>query len=148
MNTPGPLFTGQADFALMGPTLAPRFVCVDEDGIDVVYRQPMRAEEFRDIMWAATHDPFDGYSAEGNLHWNAHGIRDWWRRRGEIVAHINKNVMSREWWKSSGDLPILRSIGTDWLKFLECEAEPYLRCYMAFLQDGVWPDCSQTLPDL
>src|SRR5262249_31145265 len=78
MNTPGPIYGGDTDNCGTGPLAAPNNVAVDEDGYEVIYRQPVNRYELRQVVDAAWAEVVHGYGANGNLHWSYETIKAWW----------------------------------------------------------------------
>jgi len=148
MNTPGPVYTADSDFALLGPTNVPEHVALDDERIDIVYRQPCTLAEASRVIRAASIDPFTGYACDGNKFWTPDGVREWWARRGEILRHIEENLMSDSWWGFPCELPVVHTVATSWKTFLKSRAEEYLRKYCYFLDTGKWPSAGDHLPDL
>jgi len=60
MNTPGPFYCGDGDNCGTGPLVAPNNVALDEDGYEVIYRQPVNRYELRQVLEAAWADPLVG----------------------------------------------------------------------------------------
>ncbi len=145
---PGPFYTGQADFAFMGPSAAPGLVALDDERVDVIFRQPRSREDVAAAMEAVRSDPFSGYAIDGNAHWDLHAVREWWGRRGELRQHITEHLLSNSWYPWPSQRPQMHAIARDWLQHLERDAEAYLRQYAYFLQWKVWPSTTQALPEL
>ena len=106
MNTPGPVYTADADFALMGPTDVPEPIALDDEGIDVVFRQPCTLAEATRVIEAGRIDLLGGDACDGNRFWTPDGVREWWARRGERLRHITENLMNdsleTDEWPSAG----------------------------------------------
>ena len=147
MGTPGPFYTGDADFALFGSLAAPSLVAIDDEKVDVFFRQPWSAAEIELATGAANLDFKHGYAADGNRHWTVDGVRDWWRRRTELRDHIEQHLLT-DWYNWPSEWPLLRRLGIAWLRFLEHDAQLYLRQYCWFLDARQWPAADARLPDL
>lgn len=59
----GPFHTGGADLAGFGPKYSGSLVSMDEGHADVVFRQPVTAEELSSLIEAAMIDPFSAMHA-------------------------------------------------------------------------------------
>lgn len=136
MNTPGPIYTGKSDFVLMGPTIASNFVALDDEQVDVVFRQPVTEADLGEVLQAADSDPFGGYACDGNTHWTIGDVREWWHRVPEIRRHIEDHLLNDTWYQHPSEVPMLRRIGQAWAAFLDTDAEPYARTYCHFLETG------------
>jgi hypothetical protein len=148
MNTPGPFYTSEADFAFLGPTNAPGMVSVDLEQVDVVYRQPVTLREMELLISVASCDPLGGYGVDGNQYWSIDLVRAWWERRAEIVEHIKRNVSQESWYRLDGLFALMQPIARCWLRYIETECYSYLREYMFFLDHGRWPNEETRLPDV
>jgi hypothetical protein len=148
MNTPGPVYTSDADFAFLGPSLGPKMVAVDQSQMDVVYRQPASLDDLKELELVAETDPFGGYAMDGNLRWTPDLVRAWWARRQEIVLHIERSVLCEAWYISNGIWKIMEPIGLSWLEYLNGDCRGYLKKYIFFLIHRRWPDMEARLPDV
>jgi hypothetical protein len=146
LNTPGPFYTGGADFAGFGPKYAESLVSMDAEHADVVFRQPVTAEELSVMIEAATVEPFSGYACDGNDRWSVTAVREWWARREEVRRHVVGSVLREGWYE--WDPPVALASGQRWLAFLDEELEDYLRAYCYFLERRVWPGRGDDLPRL
>ena len=146
LSTPGPFYTGGADFAGFGPKYSGSLVSMDEGHADVVFRQPVTAEELSVIIEAAKTDPFSGYACDGNERWSVDAVRGWWARREEVRRHVVGDVLREGWF--AWDSPAALASGQKWLAFFDDELEDYLRSYCYFLQHRVWPRGGDALPRL
>ena len=147
MNTPGPFYTYESDWALLGPSAAPDFVAIDAEERDIVFRQPFTHADITTVRRAADCDPFDGYAADGNQHWTVAEVRAWWARRDELREYIRSTFMPSRW-RHASERPRLERIGAAWLLHFDTEVHGYLRAYCAFLDTRVWPTARQRLPEL
>jgi len=147
MNTPGPFYTGQADFVLMGPTCSPDYVALDDEMVDIVFLQPITIVDFDAVMEAADCDPFGGYACDGNEHWTVEALREWWRRVPEIREHITTHLLVPGWYSHPRD-PLVNRVGAAWLRFLDEDAMAWGREYSFFLDSARWPEEDEALPDL
>jgi hypothetical protein len=147
LNTPGPLYCGNADNSGPGPYEAPNNIFVDDRGYPFILRQPANRFELRQILLAATNDPFSGYGADGNRHWSLVSIRGWWRGRhnlNALIAAWQINPLDR-----AGDDGYWFRAATDrWLQYLDDGMESYLRRYAFFLEEGRLPAHGDALPDV
>lgn len=145
LNTPGPLYSGDADNSGPGPAEAPNDVFVDEEGFPFVFRQPTITFELRQVLVAAHNDPFRGYGADGDRHWNYSLVREWWQSRHDIDAKITD-------WRARHLQAARTSVwylaGLDrWHDYLRNGLAQYLRIYTFFLEEGRVPEPGESLPD-
>ena len=135
-NIPGPFYGGQTDTCETGPLEAPQNVMLDGEGQEFVFRQPTTAEELRRVIGAARCDPFLGYGADGDQHWNLRLIREWWR--GGLEGRMAQ----------SGKLAVTNQNTEQWVSFSTSQAESYLRRYAFFVESRSLPVPTDHLPDL
>ena len=95
-NIPGPFYGAETDTSATGPNEAPHNVMLDEDGQEFVFRQPTTAAELRQVIGAALCDPFLGYAADGDDHWNVRLIREWWQGMDGRLAEIGKLTVTNK----------------------------------------------------
>ena len=134
-NIPGPFYGAQTDTCETGPAEAPDNILLDGNGQEFVFRQPATIEELQRIIGAAICDPFLGYGADGNEHWNLRLIREWWRDKENRFAQISSLSATNQ--------------STDhWLSYSMSQAENYLRCYAFFVEHRRLPKPADHLPDL
>jgi hypothetical protein len=148
LNTPGPFYTGGADFACLGPQYAGSLVSMDAEAADVVFRQPVTAEELSVLVEAAKCDPFSGYACDGNERWSVSAVRRWWERREAVRQHVVGTVLREDWYPWESLRPVVLASGRRWLAFLDDELEGYLRSYCYVLQHRDWPRRGAALPRL
>ena len=134
-NIPGPFYGAQTDTCATGPFEAPHNVMLDGDGQEFVFRQPTTTEELRQIIGAAICDPFQGYGADGDEHWNLRLIREWWREMERRLAQIVR-------------LTVTNKTTDQWASFSTSQAECYLRQYAFFVDYRRLPTPTDDLPDL
>ena len=134
-NIPGPFYGAETDTCETGPIEAPHNVMLDEDGQEFVFCQPSTAAELRRIIGAALCDPFLGYGADGDDHWNLQLIREWWRGMEGRLAQIVK-------------LAVTNNNTDQWVSFCTSQAESYLRRYAFFVDNRHLPTPTDNLPNL
>jgi hypothetical protein len=135
LNLPGPFYGAETDTCATGPMEAPRNVLLDSDGCEFLFKQPSTAEEFRQVIRAAICECFQGYGADGNEHWRLSLIREWWRDRHNYIAETDISYCSAE-------------AIAQWRSGLEGDAEPYLREYAFFVDNGRVPNDGELLPEV
>lgn len=135
LNIPGPIFGAETDTCTTGPAEAPRNVLLDQNGQEFVFKQPSNALEFRDVVSAALCECFQGYGANGDVHWRLSSIREWWQGRNEMGECIDERF--------GEPASILQ-----WRQGLAGAFEPYLRVYAFFVENGRVPSDGETLPVL
>jgi hypothetical protein len=148
-NVPGPFYTAETDTCLTGREEAPNNVLYDEMGQEFIFRQPRSPEEVYQLVAAAYVDPFIGYGCDGNDHWTSQDIREWWRRRDELLNWIlgqlrNPESESRthENYIEQNQLKALR----DFEQYFATGLHHYLRAYVFFLENRRIPQESDPLP--
>lgn len=90
LNVPGPFYGAMTDTCVAGFPQAPGNVLYDESGREFVWRQPQTLTEMRNVLNAASADPFDGYGWDGDDHWTADAVLAWAERRDEVQAWIER----------------------------------------------------------
>ena len=109
---------------------------LDWGGQEFVFRQPTTVEEIQQVIRASICDPFSGYGADGDDHWNVRLIREWWEGMENRLAQI-------------GQLASMNDKSTDqWVSFSNSLAERYLRKYAFFVENRRLPKLADHLPDL
>jgi hypothetical protein len=151
MTTPGPVYPSDEIDWWMGPWAAPAYVAIDAEGCDVVFRQPTSEEDLAAVIAAARTDPCDAYGFDGASRWTLAGIRGWWACRHEIHAHIE--TMRQPDWRPRPHIslpqdPLIRVLADSWERYLDTEAEDWLRHFGFFVDVGRWPQPGERLPDL
>jgi len=109
MNIPGTVYCGQTDNCLTGPLVAPNNVYVDEGGYEIIFRQPTTLYELQQVIKAASVDPFQGYSMDGDSHWTIEAVTAWWSRVGELKDNLARRI-KQEMESASRDYAGARSI--------------------------------------
>lgn len=142
-NLPGPFYGGATDTCGSGPIVAPGNVCLDPDGHEFVLIQPRSQNELLAVVNAASHDPFAGYGADGNLRWNAELVRGWWAERRRLSEEIADAV--KQGAEARQDRAYERILDL-FVRFLEVEVEDYLRRYLYLLDTGREPRGEDPLP--
>ncbi len=134
-NIPGPFYGAQTDTCETGPLEAPENVMLDRDGQEFVFRQPTTAHELRGIIGAARCDPFLGYGADGDEHWNIRLMREWWSDMEGRIVQVGK-------------LAVTNKTIEPLVSFWTSQAESYLRRYAFFVDNRLLPTPTDRLPDL
>jgi hypothetical protein len=147
LNTPGPLYCGDVDNSGPGPYEAPNNIFVDDEGYPFILRQPANRFELRQVLLAASNDPFSGYGADGNQHWSLVSIRDWWRGRHDLNALIAERSINAPHGQGD-DVHWYRAAADRWRKYLQDGMESYLRRYAFVLEEGRLPKQGDVLPDI
>jgi len=147
MNTPGPLYCGQTDNSGTGPLDAPNNVHVDHKGYEFIFRQPVNLYELRQVLQAAGDDPFQGYGADGDAYWSFDGVKEWWARRHDLEAEIDRRYKEQLALESNKDYPYFVALQR-WQDYLNTGMHVYLRVYAFFLIERRVPHDEDRLPDL
>jgi hypothetical protein len=136
LNLPGPIYGAETDTCCTGPQEAPNNVLLDKNGQEFVFRQASNPDDFRDLVSAAICECFEGYGADGDSHWRLSTIREWWRRRVDMLHE----QIGEEWCDP-------KSI-EQWKRGLQGDAEGYLKVYAFFVENGRVPTDGDILPDI
>lgn len=147
MNTPGPLYGGQTDTCGTGPLVAPNNVLFDHHGYEFIFRQPVNHYELRQVLDAADADPFQGYGADGDIHWSVGGVKEWWARRRELEAENDLRLSEQLALASNSDYPYFAALHR-WQDYLNTGMHSYLRVYAFFLSERRVPGVEDRLPDV
>ncbi|MFE6055996.1 hypothetical protein ACFQ6N_35070 [Kitasatospora sp. NPDC056446] len=88
----------------MGRHDAPFHLAYDDDhgplsGCEFVYRQPVTPEQTRDLLEGCFFG-HGGFAMDGDEHWTAELVRDWWRERGRLRAWATET--SGRWARQGG----------------------------------------------
>jgi len=146
LNTPGPIYCGMTDNCYTGPLAAPNNIHVDAEGYEVIFRQPVNLYELRQVIEAADLDPWGGYGADGDQHWSYASIREWWARRYELQAELERLYKLR-WALEDGDPAYFAGLRR-WQAYINDGMHEYLRVYAFFLEEGRIPTEEDRLPEL
>jgi len=88
LNTPGPIYTTTTDNIGTGQVAAIQNVGGDEDYREIVFKQPFTLQELKDVIAAASSDPFGSYYFGGNSKWNKKNVAKWWQKSDERLSYI------------------------------------------------------------
>ncbi|WP_298862974.1 hypothetical protein [uncultured Gimesia sp.] len=134
-NIPGLFYGAMTDTCLTGPQEAPFNVMVDDVGQEFIFRQPTDLFELDCILQAANFDPFEGYGADGDVHWTLRLIREWWESCDDLLDEVESLRQHNENVK-------------EWKQYLLGPAIEYLRQYAFFVEEGKRPLAFDVLPIL
>jgi hypothetical protein len=101
LNVPGPFYGAMTDTCQAGPVQAPGNVLFDENFQEFVWRQPRNENEVRDVLNAAYQDPFDGYGWDGDAHWTAAAVFEWWNRRDDVSTWLDQALRDKAFAKGA-----------------------------------------------
>lgn len=159
MNTPGTIYCGATDNCGTGPDDAPDNVLLDAQSYQVIYKQPSSIYELEMVIDAAEDDPFGGYGADGNLHWNYKNIKEWWNNRGKLIEEVSKlhkihargNESHMSVFTSWQDIDASFYESSEllywrWLCYIAQGMYEYLQQYAFFLDNGKIASVSDILP--
>ncbi len=147
MNTPGTLYCAIGDNCGSGPLIAPNNIATDEDGYDIVFRQPVNNYELGQVLEAADTEPFQSYGMDGDVHWSYTSIREWWRSREEIEAVVQKLYMKQVNLKEGKNYHEF-SMLSRWLSYYKEGLHEYLQVYSFYVEEGRIPTNGDQLPVL
>ncbi|NUT06613.1 MAG: ferredoxin [Hamadaea sp.] len=147
-NVPGPFYGAETDSCWMGRLIAPDNVLYEDDyGSEVVFRQPRNPHEVHLVLSAAWNDPFGGYACDGDDHWTATLVREWWADRPRLVTWIRD--LERRWSASERDDERDNALALrGYADYLHHGLEEYLRNYVFWLEHRRPPRPDEALPDL
>jgi hypothetical protein len=148
-NVPGPFYAAETDTCLTGRQEAPNNILYDETGQEFIFRQPCTEQELYQVVQAAYTDPFIGYGCDGNDRWSSRDVREWWRRRTELLNWIVEQLRNPESesrahvnYVEQNQVSSLR----DFEQFVGTGLHDYLRAYVFFLEERRIPQESDALP--
>jgi hypothetical protein len=148
-NVPGPVYTGITDTCLIGRLEAPENVLYDENGQEFLFRQPGSLAQLRQVVCAASIDPFTGYACDGNEHWTAALIREWWSRRHDLLTWIAEQLRGKDLQTHSDLVEQNQERGLrDFEEYVQSGLQNYLRAYVFFLEKGRKPQHRDYLPEI
>lgn len=148
-NVPGPFYGADTDCMMMGRVEAPRHIAYDGDH-EFVFRQPVNADETEALVHGAQLELYNAYGWDGDDHWTAGSVRDWWRDRGGV----------REWavtagveWAAYDEDPRYAAHyheaaqgHRDFVAYIDDGLEAYLRGYLFWLEQRREPRRGEALP--
>lgn len=148
-NVPGPVYGAMTDNCWVGRLSAPRHVlCGDDLDFDqeFLYRQPKTLRELLEVLDGAQQDPFAGWACDGDEHWTADLVRDWWHDRARVQDWIVRKAA--EW--SQGGVTNQEDdavVGLrDFATYIDGELELDLRKYCFWLDNRLPPRVDDSLP--
>lgn len=154
MNLPGPFYS-TVDNSLVSPVAsdAPSYVTVggmDGEEFQFIWRQPEYEFEMKRCLTAMSNDDTASYQIDGNQRWTPELVREWWRREKERLIEwaeqeLEKVLSERDTKFYSVEREGLLHV---YLRFMQQDAEGYLRKYVYFLESGKAPQAGDTLPEL
>jgi hypothetical protein len=145
MNTPGPIYGAETDNCCTGDGLAPNNVQLDGDGREVIFRQPVNLYEVRQVIKAADAEAFCGYGADGDSHWSYEKVKEWWARKHELEAEVER--LYQQELALGEKLHYERYTGLlRWKDYVAAGLHLYLRVYSFFLEERRIPTAADTLP--
>ena len=136
LNTPGPIYTSYTDNCGTGQVEAMNNVGGDEDYHEVIFKQPLNEQELKEILTAASIDPYDAYYFDGNKNWTSKLIIDWWSKSHERITYILDcyqyelnlpDILDRPLYGPR--IPIPENY-KNWLDFYQSGLKEYLEWYM------------------
>lgn len=141
-NVPGPFYGAQNEDCGLGIFVASRHVVGDGEHGEIVYRQPRAQAEVDAVMQAANEDMWSGYGCDGDDHWTAAAVREWWADRHRV----------REWALASRldrlDDPESAAALLDYAAYIDGELDLHLRGYLFWLNERRAPRTGESLPEL
>jgi hypothetical protein len=145
MNTPGAFYCAAVDNCGTGPLCAPNNVAVDEEGYDVVFRQPASLYELRQVVGAADAEPFQGYGVDGDSRWTILLIREWWKERARLEKALSSRYDAQLKLEGHKNYHEFAMLGR-WLDYYRNGMYDYLRQYGFFLEEGKVAAIDDSLP--
>lgn len=148
LNTPGPIYTTFTDNCRTGQVEAKNNVREDDNGHEVIFKQPYTLQELKETLIAAAVDPFEEYYFDGNRFWNKANIIDWWQDSEQRINYITDiynseiNKISHpdtkaaltdteiNWYHLEGKLSAVPEYYKYWLDFYQYGMKGYLEWYI------------------
>lgn len=137
LNFPGPFYTGITDTCGTGIIESPSNVVFDEWCMEYVMIQPRNKPELLQLWSSGAVEVFGGYYCDGNRHWTVQLVKEWWRRKSQMVEHLKKAELVK----------MNRDQEKRYIQYLMNDAEIDLRRYCFFLENGYYPE-NESLPEL
>lgn len=146
MNVPGPFYGAGTDNCGTGRLVAPDHVLYEAEYFsEYVYRQPRDVAGLRQLVDAATEDPFGEYACDGDDHWTPATVRDWWRDRGRVLEYLRRERRSWEEHDRSFDQGTAAA-AREYSAYIDGELGTHLRVYLFQLEEGRSPTPAERLP--
>ncbi|SDL63998.1 hypothetical protein SAMN05421823_107129 [Catalinimonas alkaloidigena] len=137
LNFPGPFYTSETDTCGTGICEAPLNVLIDEHYMEHVMIQPRTKNELWQVCNAGAVEIYSAYHCDGNQHWTVQLVRDWWKNKDDLLAHLKHQEL------------IKHNCNQDkrYAHYLQHQAKLDLRKYCFFLENGFYPS-HEKLPEL
>ncbi|MGW6782811.1 MULTISPECIES: ferredoxin [unclassified Streptomyces] len=147
-NVPGPFYGAGTDNCWTGRLIAPAHVLYDDEwGAEFVYRQPRDPAQALALLGAAAQDPMGGYACDGDDHWTAELVGDWWRERGRVREWAA--ALHRRWSVSDGAGEREAAGGArEYVAYIDEGLAQDLRHYLFWLSEGRPAGPGEPLPAL
>jgi len=155
-NVPGPFYGAATDSMALGCSEAPGHIVFDDDfgggfGREFIYRQPVNVGEVEAVVNVASIETYSGYGWDGDDHWSADEVRDWWRDRERVrvwAVELATDWGSDPYPKYLGHYRDAANALRDYVAYIDNGLRDYLRGYMFWLNEHREPDDGETLPQL
>ncbi|WP_344483449.1 ferredoxin [Nonomuraea monospora] len=147
-NVPGPFYGAATDTCWSGRAIAPAHVLYDDEGgQEFIYRQPLTEPEAHQVLLAAWSDPMSGYARDGDEHWTAASVREWWRERRRLLEWIDQATAK---WSVSTRADEREAVTglRDYAAYMAGALPLDLRRYLFGLDQGRVPGDGDMLPEL
>ncbi|MFE5809546.1 hypothetical protein [Streptomyces sp. NPDC056491] len=149
LNVPGPFYTAETDNCWTGRLQAPDNVLYAAEchSIEYVFRQPRDRRQVRDVVGAATEDPFQEYACDGDLWWTPQAVRQWWAERARVAEHLEGALVEFGRGRDRYEDDALLGVW-DFQAYLAGGLAADLRAYLFRLEEGHYPEAGERLPEL
>lgn len=163
-NVPGPFYAGDTDSMAIGRLDAPEHIAYDDDlgggfGSEFVYRQPVNEHETAAVVHGCRLELYRGYNWDGDDHWTAGTVRDWWRDRARVrdwavAIAADWGADTHPHWGFNADPRYLGHYHDaarghrDFIAYIDDGLESYLRGYLFWLEQRREPRDGEPLPRL
>ncbi|WP_327010768.1 hypothetical protein OHA72_27930 [Dactylosporangium sp. NBC_01737] len=163
-NVPGPFYAGETDSLAIGRLDAPGHIAYDDDlgngfGSEFIYRQPVNYREVEAVVSGCQLELYRGYNWDGDEHWTAHAVREWWRGRDRVRKWAV--AIAADWgadihpgWgfnaaaRFAGHYHDAAQGHRDFVAYLDDGLEGYLRGYLFWLDHHRGPRAGEAIPRL
>jgi hypothetical protein len=153
-NFPGPFYATRANTSSLGAYVTEGCggVILFDGQQEFVSRQPRSEAELQRLIRALDGDEVLSYQCEGNRHWTLPLIRDWWGMRPELLGWAEGVLRGNRSPACGSRSDNRRSVDAGevlaWIRFLQFEAEEYLRHYCFFRIEGRVAGPGEALPEV
>lgn len=152
-NIPGPFYSTTNNLMSLLVSLEAHDHILYDETCEFYWRQPYMYREFEQCLGAMVCDEIDSYGMNGNDRWTPQLVAEWWERRNELIAWAkdvqasaskDENTLWGNKYVKASDHTVL----SQYIAFMEYEAEEYLRSYVFLLLEGRAARPTEALPSI